>query len=96
LHDYLTKFFERGWPAFHSMVLAIMDYLQDEILASPDMPATINAIKTMKEHRNSFVLDRKGKQNKSKTKKIGEKLEFRFESEFILLHFIITLNNSRE
>ena len=39
LHFFLSGFLERGWIVFHCMVLAILDYLQEDILESFDMPS---------------------------------------------------------
>lgn len=66
---YLTRFFQRGWVAFHCMVLAILDYLQTEILETFDMPGAMGVIKTMKEHRNSFNIKRVGKNRRTNEKK---------------------------
>ena len=66
LNHFLTRFFQRGWVAFHCMVLAILDYLQSEILGTVDMPGAMGVIKTMKEHRNSFNIKRVGKNRRNK------------------------------
>lgn len=63
------------------MVLAILDYLKGDILDSEDMPEAINAIKSMKEHRNSFVIDEKVKsRHKFKSRFNKNKNNFKFES----------------
>jgi hypothetical protein len=80
LHIFLTKFFERGWPAFHAMVMAILTYLKDDILEAEDMPAAINTIKVMKEHRNSFAVDHQARyRHRNKQRKSSDPIEFRFE-----------------
>ena len=51
------------------MVLAILEYLQNEILETFDMPGAMGVIKTMKEHRNSFNIKRVGKSRRTKDRK---------------------------
>ena len=78
--DFFTRFFERGWPAFHSMVISILHYLKRKILDWEDMLETLNAIKSMKEHRNSFTWKQSSsKQNNRRNRRFDEQKPFRFE-----------------
>jgi hypothetical protein len=75
LDTYFSYFFRFGWKAFHCMVLAILENMKSEILNSIDMPACINTIKTMKEHRNSFKVNRTEKSNKKRAERMGNRHE---------------------
>lgn len=67
------------------MVLAILDYLQEDILRSNDMPTAINTIKTMKEHRNSFKIDRGKRSNKKNANRVSlETPELKMQEENVL------------
>lgn len=57
LNKFFTRFFQRGWVAFHWMVLAIINFIQKDILAADDDVGVLTSLKTMKEHRSSTVPD---------------------------------------
>ena len=51
LNEFFDQFFVLGWYSFHRMTLAILKFLEEEILLGYDMPMILTTLKVMKEHK---------------------------------------------